>query len=295
MHIVEGVIKGRITVGQLGIVESLHDQGSVRMGIGCGRVLDTVHKDCKVLMHLTTPQGKAIKIAKGMCIGTFSTAVNSNSVVNSISMSSEKTLGKEQVKEDKATQIDRMARKLSNCAEIPDSAKHCLHKVIKTNANVFSVDGELGVTDMVEHVIPTGGSAPQAQPVRRVPFHKLQKIDTFVQDGLSRKIIRPSRSPWASPLVLVRKADGSTRFCVDFRKLNEVTVGDSFPIHRIHDSLRALHGAKIFTTLDFTKGYWQVQERGKNFVLKDGILVLHPRLITSYRGLLFQRTRQILC
>ena len=113
MHIVEGVIKGRITVGQLGIVESLHDQGSERMGIGCGRVLDTVHMDCKVLMHLTNPQGKAIKIAKGMCIGTFSTAVNSNSVVNSISMSSEKTLGKEQVKEDKATQIDRMARKLS--------------------------------------------------------------------------------------------------------------------------------------------------------------------------------------
>ncbi len=254
MHIVEGVIKGRVAVGPLGIVESLHDQGSERMGIGCGGVLDTVRKDCKVLMHLTNTQGKAIKIAKGTYIGTFSTAVNSNSVVNSISMSSEKTLGKEQVKEDKATQIDRMARKLSNCAEILESAKHRLYKVIKTNADVFSVDDELGMTDVVEHVIPTGGSAPQAQPVRRVPFHKLQEIDTFVQYGLSRIIIRPSRSP----LVQVRKADGSTRYCVDFRKLNEVTVGDSFRIPRIDDSLRALHGAKIFTTLDFTKGYWQV-------------------------------------
>ena len=258
MRIVEGAIKGRVTVGQLGIVESLHEQGSERIGIGCGRVLDTVHKDCKVLMHLTNPQRKAVKIARGTCMGTFSTAINDDPVISSISMSSETTPGRESLKEGKAAQIDRMARTLSNCAEIPESAKHRLYKVIKTNADVFSVDGELGVTAMVEHVIPTGGSAPQAQPARRVPFHKLREIDNFVQDGLSRKIIRPSRSPWASPLVLVKKADGSTRFCVDFRKLNEVTVGDSFPIPRIDDSLRALHGAQIFTTLDLTKGYWQV-------------------------------------
>ena len=58
--------------------------------------------------------------------------------------------------------------------------------------------------------------------------------------------------------MLINKADGSTRFCVDFRKLNEVTVGDCFPIPRIDDSLRALLGAKIFTTVDLTKGYWQV-------------------------------------
>ena len=258
MRIVEGAIKGRVTVGQLGIVESLHEQGSERIGIGCGRVLDTVHKDCKVLMHLTNPQRKAVKIARGTCMGTFSTAINDDPVISSISMSSETTPGRESLKEGKAAQIDRMARTLSNCAEIPENAKHRLYKVIKTNADVFSVDGELGVTAMVEHVIPTGGSAPQAQPARRVPFHKLREIDNFVQDGLSRKIIRPSRSPWASPLVLVKKADGSTRFCVDFRKLNEVTVGDSFPIPRIDDSLRALHGAQIFTTLDLTKGYWQV-------------------------------------
>ena len=58
--------------------------------------------------------------------------------------------------------------------------------------------------------------------------------------------------------MLVRKADGSTRFCVDLRKLNEVTVVDSFPIPRTDDNLRPLHGAKFFTTLDFTKRYWQV-------------------------------------
>lgn len=258
MHIVEGVIKGKVTVGQLGIVESLHDQGLERFGIGCGRVLDTVHKDCKVLMHVTNPRGKASRITKGTCIGTFSTKVENSTVISSISMSSEEKSGVQHPQADKATRIDRMARKLSNSAEISESAKHRLYKVIKTNADVFSVDGDLGRTDVIEHVIPTGVSAPQSQPVRRVPFHKLQEVDEFVQDGLSRNIIRPSRSPWASPLVLVKKTDGSTRFCVDFRKLNEVTVGDSFPIPRIDDSLRALHGAQIFTTLDLTKGYWQV-------------------------------------
>ena len=99
------------------------------------------------------------------------------------------------------------------------------------------MDGELGATDVVEHVIPTGVSASRAQPARRMPFHKLQEVDKFVQDGLANNIIRPSRSPWASPLVLIKKADGSTRFCVDFHKLNEVTVGDCFPIPRIDDSL----------------------------------------------------------
>lgn len=71
-------------------------------------------------------------------------------------------------------------------------------------------------------------------------------------------VIRHSKSPWASPLVLVKKEDGSTRLCVDFRRLNDVTVGDSFPVPRIDDSLRALGGAQIFSTQDLTKGYWQV-------------------------------------
>ena len=258
MHIGAGVIQERVPVGQLGIVESLYDQGSERFGVGCGRVLDTVRNNRKILMHLTNPKDKVIKITKGTCVGTFSTTVNNASLINSISMPREGTQGKDQLQQDKAVKIDQMARNLSNSAEISDSAKHRLYKVIKTNADVFSVDGELGATDVVEHVIPTGVSAPRAQPARRMPFHKLQEVDKFVQDGLANNVIRPSRSPWASPLVLIKKADGSTRFCVDVRKLNEVTVGDCFSIPRIDDSLRALHGAKIFTTLDLTKGYWQV-------------------------------------
>ena len=75
---------------------------------------------------------------------------------------------------------------------------------------------------------------------------------------LSRGVIEPSHSPWASPIVLVRKKDGSTRFCVDFRKVNDCTRKDAQPLPRIDDTLDAEGGARYFSTIDLASGYWQV-------------------------------------
>jgi hypothetical protein len=85
-----------------------------------------------------------------------------------------------------------------------------------------------------------------------------QREGQVVEEMHNAGVIEPSSSPWASPVVLVRKKDG-TRFCVDYRKLNHVTKKDSYPLLRIDDTLEALAGAKWFSSLDIKSGYWQLQ------------------------------------
>ena len=76
---------------------------------------------------------------------------------------------------------------------------------------------------------------------------------------LKQGVIKPSASPWASPIVLVRKKDGNMRFCVDYRKLNSITKLDVFPLPRIDNTLDLLAQNSLFSTLDFASGYWQVK------------------------------------
>ena len=137
--------------------------------------------------------------------------------------------------------------------------KEELTRPITSFTDIFALDAtELGTTTLVEHVVNTGDQAPIRQPVRRMPFALREDVDRMVEEMLDQGVIRPSSSPWASPVVLVRKKDGGMRFCVDYRRLNHVTKLDEFPLPRIDDTLDLLAGAKYFTTLDLASGYWQV-------------------------------------
>jgi hypothetical protein len=83
-------------------------------------------------------------------------------------------------------------------------------------------------------------------------------MNQHIDEILDRNIIEKSSGPWASPVVLVRKKDGSTKFCVDYRKLNEATIKDAYPLPCIDDTLDHLAGASWYFTLDLLSGYWQV-------------------------------------
>ena len=117
---------------------------------------------------------------------------------------------------------------------------------------------DMGRTDIVQHKINTGSAQPIKQPPRRVPYAKRDEAAQEVQRMLDTGVIEPSNSPWSSPVVLVTKKDGSLRYCIDYRKLNSVTIKDSYPLPRIDDSLDALRGSKWFSCLDLASGYWQL-------------------------------------
>ena len=116
----------------------------------------------------------------------------------------------------------------------------------------------LGKATCAVHTIDTGRAYPIAQRLRPTSPLDRETIRSQVQEMLACGAIRPSQSPWASPVVLVSKKDGDTRFCIDYRKLNDVTIKDAHPLPRIVDMLESLRGARYFTTLDAAKGYWQI-------------------------------------
>lgn len=126
-------------------------------------------------------------------------------------------------------------------------------------ADVFAInDEDLGYTDQVEHEIPLLDQTPISQPYRRIPPNQYKEVREHIAELLRKGVIRESSSSYASPIVLVRKTDGSLRLCVDYRKLNLKTRRDAFPLPRIDESLDALCGAKFFSTIDLASGYHQV-------------------------------------
>ena len=142
---------------------------------------------------------------------------------------------------------------------LPEETRRGLKALLCKHASLFAKDDkDLGRTHIVEHDIDTGDAVPIRQPPRRPPTALQPEMDKIIQDLLSAGVIKRGQSPWASPVVLVRKKDGSIRFCVDYRKLNAVTRFDAYPLPRIDETFESLSGAKYFSTLDLISGYWQV-------------------------------------
>ena len=115
-----------------------------------------------------------------------------------------------------------------------------------------------GKTTIAEHAIDTGPATPVRLPPYRLPHVYKDAVYKEIQDMLQAGMIEPSTSCWASPIVPVRKKDGSIRLCVDYRRLNSVSKHDAYPMPRIDDIIDRIGEAKYISALDLTRGYWQV-------------------------------------
>ena len=144
-----------------------------------------------------------------------------------------------------------------NSDELTHDQAYKLRQTISEYSDIFSSKYP-GATDLVTHRIDVGDNRPINSAPYRVSPNERRVIDSEVERMLQDNIIESSKSPWASPVVLVSKKDGSIRFCIDYRRLNQLTKKDVYPLPRLDDSLAALSGNKFFTTLDLTSGYNQI-------------------------------------
>lgn len=144
---------------------------------------------------------------------------------------------------------------LESADHLSTDQRHILRDVI--DETFRTMGDKLGCTTMVEHVIRTN-SPPIKQ--RHYPLSpSLQKqVNIELEKMLADGIIEPSTSPWASPIVLVRKTDGTYRFCVNYKKLNEVSEPDAYPLPFVSSTLDKLRDARYLTTLDIKSAYWQI-------------------------------------
>ncbi|UYV78277.1 hypothetical protein LAZ67_16000751, partial [Cordylochernes scorpioides] len=140
--------------------------------------------------------------------------------------------------------------------------KEQLKQVLERYEDLFS--SGLGRSNLAKHRIDTEGAKPIKHKPYRVSAKEREIIKEQIDEMLRDGIIRPSSSPWSFPVILVKKRDGKYRFCVDYRKLNDVTVKDVYPIPRIDDVMDTLQGSKYFSAIDLRSGYWQVEIEEKD-------------------------------
>ena len=177
---------------------------------------------------------------------TIATAERVSNVMND-----KEVLSGQEVEIDLQAHVDKL--------EIEENQKQLLLEILKKHKDLFAkTDHDLGKTHIVEMDIDTGDNSPVRQRPYRCALTQRATIDKHIDAMLSANIIRSSTSPWASPVVIVPKKDGSLRFCIDFRAVNGKTLKNSYPLPNIDDIFTSLGKAKYVTCLDLKSGYWQI-------------------------------------
>lgn len=134
-----------------------------------------------------------------------------------------------------------------------------LKRLLEDFSDIFETNGK--PVHEVEHIIDTRDHPPIAVPPYRLSSPRKEILKTEIQKMLMGQIIVPCTSPWAAPVVMVPKQNGTVRVCVDYRRLNSITVPDTYPMPRIDDLLHDAKSTICMSTLDLKAGYWQIRVR----------------------------------
>ncbi|MCP4487896.1 MAG: DDE-type integrase/transposase/recombinase [Gammaproteobacteria bacterium] len=165
-------------------------------------------------------------------------------------------------------------RKVHISDELTEIQKKQLKDLLGQYANNFSQHRfDLGKAKDCEHTIETGDAPPFKSRPYRIPIAQRPEVDSEIKKMVQAGIVRESKSPYSSPVILIRKPDGTNRFVVDYRKLNLQTLPDCYPIPRIDETLERLVNVKYFTTLDLSAGYWQVPLADDGSIEKSAFVI----------------------
>ncbi|XP_066267523.1 uncharacterized protein [Branchiostoma lanceolatum] len=227
-------------------------------GVATARTVANVQQGCSMVQVLNT-NNHPVRIPERINIGQFH-ATSDPDAAYTIADAAD-TLPVVPPTQKAKVRVPKTSLPVIDLSDIglPQPQLQELSDCLEANRDCFSTGSfDLGRTDLVQHRIDTGDAAPIKQRPYRTPVHRREVLRNQIAEMLDHDVIEPSTSPWASPVVIVTKKDGSPRFCVDYRKLNAVTVPDAHPLPRIDDTLDAMAGSCYFSTLDMRSAYWQV-------------------------------------
>ena len=191
----------------------------------------------------------------------------SNLTTNSVTISPKAILGEVQPVTVDESVFERMEKETTKKifdeihidSKLSAEQDEQVKSLLKKHINIFSThDADIGDCDMIRHRIDLIDPTPFKQKHRRIPPSMIDEVRKHIEELLSSGVIRKSKSPWCSNVVLVRKKNGKLRLCVDYRMLNKKTVKDSYALPRVEEVFDVLNGAKLFSTIDMKAGYHQV-------------------------------------
>ncbi|UYV79514.1 hypothetical protein LAZ67_17002951, partial [Cordylochernes scorpioides] len=231
--------------------------------------LITTFQQGKADLWIANGNSKPLMIPSRMALGTMSDV----DVGSICSLKCDELIQEEEMW---TTKFDQKIEAMID-SNLTEDQQNKMMNVLKKFSNVFDFSGKSQpARSKIKHKIDTGDHAPTKQRPYRVSGMERKIIQQEVDRMMKQDIIQFSESPWSSPVVLVKKKNGSWRFCVDYRRLNKITKKDVYPLPRVDDALDNLSGARYYSSMDLRTGYWQIEvdehDREKTaFITPDGL------------------------